>query len=143
MEKWEIDIPVDLVDDGVIATGDRRKAVNLRAFRCHGMKKCYLDKAMALRLRLREGYLYKFRVGNNSDSGPQRQTRKALCSTDKLKLLLASASGHELNPLLVSMYLLIPERQPTVNTPNRFELGINWSTDSILFPFISLSLANQ
>ena len=73
-DRWEIDIPVDLVDDGVIATGDRRKAVNLRAFnlrfRCHGMKKCYLDKAMALRLRLRQGYLYEFRVGNNRDSGP-------------------------------------------------------------------------
>ena len=56
---------------------------------------------------------------------------------------LASASSHELNLLLVSMYLLIPERQPTVNTPDRFELGIDWSTDSFPFPFISLSSANQ
>ena len=48
-DRWEIDIPVDLVYDGVVATGDRRKAANLRAFnfRCHGVKKCDLGKAMA------------------------------------------------------------------------------------------------
>ena len=45
-----------------------------------------------------------------------------LCSTDKLRLLLVSASGHEPNLLLVSMYLLIPERQPTVNT----QIALNW-----------------
>ena len=39
--KLEIDIPVDPVYDVVVATADRRRAVNLRAFkfRCHGIKK--------------------------------------------------------------------------------------------------------
>ena len=91
--KWDIDIPVDLVYDGVIATGDRRKAVSLRAFnlrfRCHGIKKCYLNKAMALRLRFATGVFIQI----SSREQPWQwtsETRKAsyaLCSTGKLRLL--------------------------------------------------------
>ena len=45
----EIDIPIDLVDDGVAATGNRRRTV--RAFRCHGTKqrRVKYSKVMALR----------------------------------------------------------------------------------------------
>ena len=45
------------------------------------------------------------------------------------------------------MYLLIPERQPTVNTPNRFEfeLGMVNGVNSISIhqPFIGQSVVNQ
>jgi hypothetical protein len=34
-----LDIPIDLVDDGVVATGNRRGAVRAFNFRCHGTKR--------------------------------------------------------------------------------------------------------
>ena len=63
---FEIDIPIDLVDDDVVTTGNRRSAVDRRAFKpefgCHGIKLCHWGIKQWL-FDSREGYLCKFRVG--------------------------------------------------------------------------------
>ena len=98
-------------------------------------------------LRFATGLFIQISSGEQPYSGPQRLGSYALSMFhwQAQAAPLASASGHELNLLLVSMYLLIPERQPTVNTPNRFQLGMVNGFNSIFIhqPFIGQSVVNQ
>ena len=136
--RWDIDVPVDLVYDGIIATGDRRKAVNLRAFnfRCHGVKKCDLGKAMAFWFAT--GLFMQILSRERPWQWTSENESYPLCSTGKLRLLRWQVP--------VAMNFIYYWYQSctcwflNVNTPN---LRTDWSTDSIPFPFISLSSANH